>query len=282
MPHGRLVSLALDLESQGIRGASLRQLQEELDAIENPSMLGRLSASARESARLHWNNIVGELQESRELLAIITRRVSGAGPLSDDDADKVRSQLGDMLRVVPAGILALANAALPLPGTGLLTPWLLSRLGLMPSRWREAHLLAELHAEEDRLRAAGHAAAADRLHDLAEDLEEEADAREALARDAALLPLWDENDNGRWDEAERAAYDQAVAALRALDAREFSRRQWFLRIDDHLFGPCRLSELPVLPARALVSLRGRSGWVAIDALPDAARPAAAARPEGTP
>ncbi len=266
MPTGRLTALAQDLDRQGIRTISLRELQEELDAIENPSMIGRLSKAALDTAGRQWRNVVGELQESREVMAILTRRVRGSAPLSDEDADKVRSQLGDLLRVVPAGVLALANAALPIPGTGLLTPWLLSRLGLMPSRWRESHLLAELQREEQRLREEGHADAADRVAAVAQDVEHEADAREAVARDAALLTHWDANDNGQWDDDERDAYHHALDLLKKLPQRQRSKRQWFVRVDDQLFGPCRLTELPVLPAHTLVSLRGRSGWVSLDDL----------------
>ena len=54
-----------------------------------------------------------------------------------------------------AGILAAANSTFPVPGTGLLTPWLLQRLGLMPSRWREAHLLLQLFKDCCQVTAPG-------------------------------------------------------------------------------------------------------------------------------
>ena len=280
MATGRITELAIDLQHQGIQAARLEALQDELDAIEQPGILGRMTASARAAAARHWGHVVGELQESREAMAIVSRRLGGKGPMSEEEADKVKSQLGDLLRVVPAGLLAVANSAFPIPGTGLLTPWLLSRLGLMPSRWREAHLLAELHQEEERLRARGHAQAADQLQALAESLEGEADAREDAARSAALLTFWDANRNGVWDEAERAAYRTAVLQLRRLPPRERARRQWFVRIDEHLFGPCRLTELPSLPPQSLVSRRGKTGWVALDDLLGREDPTGAHMPPG--
>ncbi|MCB9777736.1 MAG: hypothetical protein H6742_04160 [Alphaproteobacteria bacterium] len=273
---GRISALADELGRQGIQARSLRALQEELDAIEEPSALSRMTAAARASAARHWAHVVGELQESAEVMGILSRRVSEGRTLSDEETDKVRSQLFDLLRVVPAGLLAVANSSFPIPGTGLLTPWLLQRLGLMPSRWREAHLLSELEREEGRLLAEGHARAAAAVHALAEDLEEEADAREAVLRDRALLTFWDADRSGTWDEEERAAYRRAVTGLRARPPRERSRRIWFVRIADQLFGPCRITELPQLPADTLVSVRDGPGWVALDDLLGAHEPLSAA------
>ena len=38
------------------------------------------------------------------------------------EADQVREQMLDIIRVVPASIIAAANAALPVPGTSVVTP----------------------------------------------------------------------------------------------------------------------------------------------------------------
>ena len=54
---------------------------------------------------------------------------------------KSKSQLSNLFRLVPAGLIAAANAVLPIPGTSMLTPMLLKKAKLLPSRWREAHML---------------------------------------------------------------------------------------------------------------------------------------------
>ena len=87
----------------------------------------------------------------------------------------------------------------PIPGTSVFTPWLLARLGLMPSRWREAHLLDQLRKEAARLRQAGHSEQAKRVSRLGSDLEAEANARERAAHEASLLTHWDANQNGIWE-----------------------------------------------------------------------------------
>ena len=263
---GRISDLADELQRQGVQARHLHELQEELDAIEQPSVVARVSAAAREAAGRHWKHVVGELQESREIMGILTSRVREGRKLSDEESDKVKTQVLDLLRLVPAGLLAAANSTFPIPGTGLLTPWLLQRLGLMPSRWREAHLLAELEQTERRLLAEGNTQAARAVHELAEDLEEEADAREAAQRDAALLAVWDADRDGEWDEEERAAYVEALAKIRKVAEVDRAKRTWFIRVEDRLFGPCRLTELPPLPAAALVSHRTARGWVALDDL----------------
>jgi len=262
MPPGRLVTLSQTLQREGIHSVQLAELQPELDAVESPSVLSRMTSGARAVAARQWQNVMGELHESREAATLLRRRVQGE-PLSAQDTDKVRAQLGDLLRMVPASLLAVAGSAFPIPGTGLLTPWLLAKLGLMPSRWREAHLLAKLAEEELRLRDKGHHSAADQVHALASQLGDEADARELAAKNAALLTFWDANGDGQWDPEERQAYRAEITKLRQFPERDRARRQWFVQVDSQLFGPCRLTELPTLPGRALVSKGGHTGWVAL-------------------
>lgn len=279
MSQGRIIALARDLEARGVQVDGLLGLQEELDVIEAPpSLLGRLTQNVRKMASRQWKHVLGELQESQEVLGLLTRRVRDNQPLTPAQTDAVRNQLLDLLRVVPAGLIAFANSALPVPGTGLLTPWLLARLGLMPSRWREAHLLSRLDAEAKRLRALGQDAAADRVEALEHEIEEEADAREAAAHAAALLTHWDENGNGVWDDDERVAYDQAVSRLRGLARERDHQRRWFLSWNHQVFGPTRLSDVAGVQdsVNLLVCFDGKSGWVCLsDLLPTDAEPAEA-------
>jgi len=274
--EGRIIALARDLEARGVQVDGLLGLQQELDVIETPpSLLGRLGQGVKRMASRQWKHVLGELQESHEVLGLLTRRVRDRQPLTPEQRDAVRSQLLDLLKVVPAGLIAFANSALPVPGTGLLTPWLLARLGLMPSRWREAHLLAKLDAEARRLRSVGEDAAAAEVEALEQAIGNEADAREAAAQAAALLTHWDANGNGVWDDDERAAYHEAVAEVRSLAATRGHERRWFLSWNHQVFGPTRLTEVAGAEASVslLVCFDGHSGWVDLrDALKTPSRP----------
>lgn len=264
MTEGRILALARNLEARGVQVDGLLGLQQELDVIETPpSLLGRLGQGVKRMASRQWKHVLGELQESQEVVGLLTRRVRDRQPLTAEQRDAVRSQLLDLLKVVPAGLIAFANSALPVPGTGLLTPWLLARLGLMPSRWREAHLLAKLDAEARRLRALGEDAAAAEVEALEHAIGDEADAREAAAQAAALLTHWDANGNGVWDDDERAAYDQAVVEVRSLAATRGHERRWFLSWNHQVFGPTRLTEVAGAEdsVSLLVCFDGHSGWV---------------------
>lgn len=272
MSAGRIAALAQELEAQGVASGSLRSLQEELDAIERPpGIFRRFTNAFKAKAAANWKHVVGELVESREVMAIVGARLKGERQLTPEEVDKIRSQMLDVLRVVPAGIIAVANSAFPIPGTGLFTPWILARLGLMPSRWREAHLLHALHKEMERLQAAGHDEEAEAVEELLHDLEEEADAREDAAREAALLTFWDANRNGIWDPEERAAYEAEAARLRGLAfGSRGANKRWFLQMDGQVFGPYRLSEVvrggETPPSNLLACLDGKSGWVAVEDL----------------
>lgn len=146
--------------------------------------------------------------------------------------------------MAPGVLIAVAMEAIPVPGIGLLTPWLLKRLGRLPSRWREAHLLEALQAEANRLHEAEQHLAACRVEALARKLWEEADAREQAARQADLLTAWDRNHNGKLDAREQHLYDAALAHLRELANTEAAtRKSWYLAYEAAVFGPTRSSEL---------------------------------------
>ncbi len=278
MGKGRITALAARLESRGVEVHGLRELQQELDLIESPpGLVGRITTRARLRASRLWRPVVGELQESAEAMALVQRRVTTNQPLTRSEAETVRAQLLDLLRVVPAGLIAVVNYAVPVPFTSVFTPWLLARLGLMPSRWREAHVLASLDQEAKRLRAAGRVEEAADIEALESALEAEADAREAAAHAAELLTHWDKNGNGVWDPDEEAAYTAAVSELRGLARERAGQRRWFLSWEHQVFGPTRLEELlhatDTVPL--LVCFDGQSGWVS---LRDLVPPAAGAAP----
>jgi hypothetical protein len=262
----RIATLARDLEARGVGAGGLLLLQDELDAVEHPpGWLARARAGLSSFADRQWKHLWGEVEESAELFGIVKRALRGRD-LTAIERDKARSQLLDLLRVAPAGLLVLAVEAIPVPGTSVVTPWLLVKLGLMPSRWREAHLLAGLQAEAGRLRGQQEADAADELDALRARLTRECEDRERLAHEAALLSWWDADGDGQWDPPERAAYDAAVADLRTRLAGSAHERRWFLCDRHHVFGPMRLSELgdERIEGHLMVRPDDMESWVALD------------------
>ncbi|HET6582728.1 MAG TPA: hypothetical protein VFG69_04760 [Nannocystaceae bacterium] len=249
----------------------LRELQLELEALDRPpSLFTRMTTAARQAAANHWRNFVAELHESREAMAIIVARARGAD-ISPEDADKVRAQLLDLVRVFPAGLIAAANSAFPIPGTGMFTPWILHRLGLMPSRWRESHLLERLRTQRDLLAGAGHTREAGAIEELRLRLEQECDLRDHTRAQAALLTHWDANRNGLWDPDEMQRYRTELANLRERAKHFYTRKQWFLDTEGEIYGALRLSELVEDPEvrdhlgddDLLVCHDGKTGWVAL-------------------
>lgn len=259
---GRIEELAEALAASGADVAHLRPLQLELDVVEHPSALRRLSDRALKAARRQLDLALGELDDSRRVVALIAVRVRRMQRLSPEEADEVRGQLADLLKLVPAGLIAATNYTLPIPGTSLFTPVILRRLGLLPSRWREAHLLHALQREALRLRATGRDDAALRVEALRDELALEADAREATRREANVLTHWDANGDGVIDAQEGQAYADELERVRVLADQRAHRRAWYLFSEGEVFGPVRLSELgPAGPE--LVCYDGRTGWVAL-------------------
>ncbi|TNE86541.1 MAG: hypothetical protein EP330_22645 [Deltaproteobacteria bacterium] len=259
----RLAELARELEARGTDPRVLRELQLELQVLDTPpSLLGRLRQQVRELARRNAERLSGEIAESREMVRIIRRRVARE-QVTEDELILVREQMLDLVRVVPAAMVVATNYTLPLPGTSLLTPWLLAKLGLLPTRWREAHILHTLHKEAARLRAAGHTELAERVEALESQVEEEADARTAAAHEAALLTHWDANHDGQWQESELAAYRAEVLRLAGVALRMGTRKRWFLQAEGRIFGPVTLPALQDLQTELplLVCYDGKSGWV---------------------
>lgn len=263
--------LARELSEDGYDTRALLEIRVEMELIDRPpSLVTRMTKAARQAASRHWGNLVGELSESKEAMGIIMARMKGAD-VSAAQRDKVRAQMLDLVKLFPAGLIAAANSAFPVPGTGLFTPWILSKLGLMPSRWREAHLLETLKKERDRLRATGHGEEADALEELRQQLQHDVEEKEQAARNATLLTHWDRNQNGAWDPDEIAEYTRELEKLRGVAMRHSHKKHWFLETEGEIFGPLRLSELSEDPDCCdhlhdddlLICYDGKSGWVAL-------------------
>jgi len=263
-----LRSIADALEAEGVEVEELRDLGEELAIIERPpGLLVRATQRARTLAVQHWKNFVGELEESREAMALVRAGVRGERELSEEEREQIREQLLDLVRLFPAGLIAALNTSLPIPGTSVFTPWLLVKLNLMPSRWREAHLLTALHHQRELLRHSGHAEQAERIGELLHQLEHDADERESIRRETRLLTHWDQNRNGLWDEDELAAYAREVDKVRELMRTHATRKRWFFDHEGEVFGAARLTELDNLDEAVktlLVCFDGKTGWVALE------------------
>jgi len=264
--------VALRLEEAGLarHAEELRGARAEFLVIEQPpGLVSRMHRAMVRTAHTQWSNLVGELTESRRVWALIQRRVQTGEPLTPAEAEDVRAQLLDLVRVVPAGVIAAATAAVPVPGAALASPWVLHQLGLMPSRWREAHALDRMRRESRELRELGRDQEAIAVAEIIEELEQEADQREEAEMAAVLTSYWDADQDGRLDVGERAAYDTEVARLSGEATRAPQRKRWFLQLEGQVFGPLRWTEVPhpVPSTPFLVCLDGNSGWVALRDLP---------------
>ena len=266
----RLIELADHLHAQGVDVTALRPLQAELDLVQHPGAIRSLSQRALDAAKRQWSHVVGEARESRQMLGLlVTRAVKGS--LTPEESAQVREQLADMFKLVPASIIAATNGTLPLPGTSLLTPMILQKLRLLPSRWREAHVLDELQRQAEQLRAAGRIEAAEEVEALQHQLEDEADARAAAAEQRWLLAHWDADGNGVLDEDELDIYRAEVAAVRHWVSTKGPLKRWFVSYDGQVLGPMRFADVRGLPEPlgVLVCFDGKSGWVALSDVQDA-------------
>jgi hypothetical protein len=262
-----LRSIAEELEADGVEAEQLRELGEQIEILERPpGLLQRVTSKARNFAARQWANFLGELEESREAATLISIRVRGERELTDEERAKIREQLMDLVRMFPVGVIAGLNLTFPFPGSSVFTPWLLLKLGLLPSRWREAHLLDQLRRHQRVLHETGYAQQAERIGEILEQLERDADQRASIGREGRLLTHWDENKNGVWDDHELAAYEREVEKIRALAQAHAASKRWFIEHEGEVFGAFRLTEIdePAAAKSLLVCFDGQTGWVALE------------------
>ena len=265
MARTDLSSLIADLHRRGLheRADAVDELGRAVEALESPpGIVRRVTTSARREASRQWQMAMEEWGESREALRLMRERVAGRR-LDPAELDAVRGQALDLLRTVPASVLVAASALVPVPGFMLLTPWMLRRLGLLPSSWRARALLERVQAEARELRGRGEAEGAEQLEDLAAEIADRRELRQELQRRAALRTYWELDGDGIISPHERAAYDAEVERLVAATADVRPQRRWFLMLDGDVIGPVRWGETldadPEIPL--LVCLDGASGWV---------------------
>ena len=233
------------LESKGLHdeAVQLRETQKELNAlVRPPGLVSELTDNLKERARRQWELIVGEVQETAELVELVNRRVLNGEKLTHQERKQAQEQILDIMKMVPAGMIATASALSPLPMTLAFTPMVLRKLGLLPSRWREAHVLQTLKDQSSRLHELGADEQARELDGLAAEVKAQAQARDVTGSTARLLSYWTSAPDGLRAQ-DRYAYDFTVENMRTLRTSEAGRRVWYFQIDDEIFGPLPLQEV---------------------------------------
>ena len=269
--HQGFGSVASELERQGLHEQvnELIEIDRLYADVSRPAgLFSSLTTKMIQLAQTQWENVLVELQESKTAWEIIRRCAQGSYIPTAEERQEVRSQLLDVLKLVPAVSIAVVNAALPVPGTSALTPWLLMKMGLFPSRWQEVHILHRLEKQMAHLKSQRKHTEAKSLQGLIREINALHDRQNKVSSNCALLTHWDLNCNGKLDEDEIILYNEAVEKLAAIYAKSGHKKSWYILYNQHIFGPVFLHELnsrqPDL--ELLVAFRDKTPWVRLDDL----------------
>ena len=202
-----------------------------------------MTQSLKDKAQKQWQLIVGEAQETAELVELINKRLLSGEKLSDEEEQQARAQVLDLMKMVPAGLITTMSALSPIPMTLALTPVVLRKLGLLPSRWKEAHVLETLRQQAKHLEKLGQQSEASQISSLISEVESQADAREASQSDAKLLAYWNSTGHDSLSEQDLNAYHFVVQTLKILKQSEANQRVWYLQNQDRILGPIRLDQV---------------------------------------
>ena len=242
------VTEELDELEAHLRSEGLAEVADEIENLRESAvpagLFGRVSESLRSVAQRQWKLFTQELGESRELLSLLTKRVRGEiKQFSPEEEEAVKRQVADLFRAVPATAMALA----PVPGAALITPFVLQKLGLLPSAWRHAHLLARLERAALVLEREGDAEQAARVRATATRLAEHAADREdrirTLRKHPQLRVLYDFNEDGVLDDEEWAAIKEDRARLVEVVRDQRDDCAWHFSGAGDVQGPVPLTEL---------------------------------------
>jgi len=249
----KITSLKTILEEKGIKLEEIAHLEAALETTKKP-----LHKRALSVLKANWARVKGEITESKELSSLLHKaKKDGVKSLSNEEKIIIKTQLKDFFRIFPATLVAGVNAVLPIPGTGMFTPLLLRKLGLLPSRWREAHMLQTLQTVHKKLKEQGEQTSLKILEDLEHDMEEEAQER----RVCDLLVVWDTNNNGVWDDNEIAAYQEELKRTQEFWDQHEDEKNWFLLHDGLVFGPTSFKNVPNDIEQLLVRYQDKTEWV---------------------
>ena len=248
-----LKKLMILLEQNHIELEEISHLEAAVESTKKP-----LHKRAIDMLKNNWKRVRGEMHESKRLTRLLKQaQQHGKESLSEEEKQFIQAQLHDFFRIFPASIIAGVNAVLPIPGSGLFTPLILRKLGLLPSRWREAHILQSLQEAHKKLKATGNQDGVQLLEEVSKQLQHESKAREACD----LLLIWDENQNGTWDEEELQAYQEELARTRILVTQHAHNKDWFFLYDGLVFGPNSLDQFALHTEDLLVCYKSETKWV---------------------
>jgi len=252
-PEEKIASLKSILGEKGIQLDEISHIEAALQTTKQP-----LHKRALSVLKANWTRVKGEVSESKELSILLRKaKREGVKSLSNEEKIIIKTQLKDFFRVFPATLVAGVNAVLPIPGTGMFTPLLLRKLGLLPSRWREAHMLKTLQAAHKKLKDQGEKKTLLLLEELQQDVEEEANKRTVCD----LLVVWDANNNGIWDQEEIDAYQKELQRTQDFWDKNLDEKNWFLLHDGLVFGPISLHKVPGDIENLLIRYQDTTEWV---------------------
>jgi hypothetical protein len=247
-----LLKIMKRLHMQGVEIEEMEQLAFAMESTKVP-----VHKKAMQFLLRNWNRIRGEVQESKTLVTLLNRaRKEGKESLSLDERVFVQQQLKDFFRIFPASIIASANAILPIPGTSFITPMILQKLNLLPSKWREAHMLTALQKAHKKLQEQGREKEIKILIELETELNEQAKERE----ECDLLLVWDTNKNGIWDEEELLYYQRELTKTQNLYLSSKEERAWFVLHEGLVFGPTHLIGISE-DLDVLICYQSKTQWV---------------------
>ena len=265
----RLKKLRSSLIEAGLCPDALESIEIEMAANDcPPGFLGKLKGRTKKLLRNHYGHLKGELFETSEIFCILKEKIVKKKALDAEEKSKIKAQMSDLVKMFPAGMFTALNACLPVPGTSLLTPLLLAKMKLLPSRWRDAHVLEKLRAEGKKLTPKG--IESEQLVKLDEALDKQRKKQDAVSLNANLLTHWDVNRNGEWDRDEKIAYRDELKKLGEIIKRKAMVQNWFIRLCTETWGPFPIGRImnvaPELDEDLMVCWAGKSGWVDIQDL----------------
>ena len=107
-------NLIQTLESKGLyeEAKELRSTQEELQALERPpGLVSELTENLKERAKRQWSLVLGEVQETSELLELLNRRVLNGEKLTAQERKQAQEQMfPDQVNAAKQNAAATADA----------------------------------------------------------------------------------------------------------------------------------------------------------------------------
>lgn len=240
----------------------------EIEIIANdcpPGFLGKFKKRAREQMQKQFGHLKGELLEASDAISLLKKKFVKGKSLCEEETSKIKEQLSDLVKIFPAGLFAALNASLPIPGTSLLTPLFLAKMNLLPSRWRDAHVIEKIRKESRDLTEIGKVSEAQQFLKLSKTIEKQRMQVEEAGLNADLLSKWDVNRNGKWDKDEQIAYRAELKNVVKILRSKAMVKNWYVSLGRETWGPFRIGKImdlaPELDEDLMVCWAGKSGWV---------------------